>query len=289
MKHYASGRKHKIARIIVSAKQYDENDNPKLEKLIDVLRSFVKENYPDTRFEFIVTPGGFLRFLWPEEFIEWIDVDTANSRKNLQIFYKSAEKAIDTFFKLLDRRTFQRLKEIADYITIGIDSGNKNNGQHIELVAVYDLKREKVIRWTGKFYPTESQKNRLIRIVDLKTHFVKLNRNRVVILGCHDLNVFHPRGQASASPKGWKKRTSTKFRKLCRNFKPDVILQHPHTTDSPMIWNPAWRTIERELPCVKHFASGIKYCDHDFGPPRGSLDKVLEKTKKGDVTDFIYV
>jgi len=42
------------------------------------------------------------------------------------------------------------------------------------------------------------------------------------------------------------------------------------------------------LPCVKHYASGIKYYNND-GTPRGALNKVLEKTKKGDVIDFVYV
>ncbi len=98
-------------------------------------------------------------------------------------------------------------------------------------------------------------------------------------------------------------------------------MQHPHTTDTPNIWNLAWKTVEKEFPYVKHYASGIKYyneyrygldkeadyehrklkrcwscmCkgikyqDKNIGHSRGELNKVLEKTKKGDVIDFVYV
>ena len=116
---------------------------------------------------------------------------------------------------------------------------------------------------------------------------MKLNNQNIVLLGCHDLNVFSLRGQAKANPNGWKRKTANKFKKLCKEFKPEIILQHPHTTDSPNIWNLAWRTVEKELPKVKHFASGIKYFNWK-GKPRGKIEKVLEKTKKGDVVDFYY-
>lgn len=314
--------KHKIARVIVSVKQYKGKGNgePILAELKNVLVSFLQKAYPNMNFEFIVTPGGFLNFTWPSQFAERIDNDVANSKKNLQIFYNAAELKIIEFFNYLGKEIFEKLKETADYFTIGIDSKNPNNGQHIELVAVFDLKKSKVIHWTGKFYPTEGQKRDLIRINDLNTHFIQLNNQKIVILGCHDLNVFSPRGQAVAKPDSWKRKTADKFKELCQKVKPDVILQHPHTTDTPNIWNLAWKTVEKELPYVKHYTSGIKYyndyqygidneadkehrklkrcwsCIHkgikyydkNIGHPRGEPNKVLEKTKKGDVVDFVY-
>ena len=126
----------------------------------------------------------------------------------------------------------------------------------------------------------------MIKVNDLNTHFIQLNGQNIVILGCHDLNVFNPRGQANANPESWKKKIADKFKNMCKEFEPDIILQHPHTTDTPNIWNLAWITLAKELPKVKHFASGIKY--HHSEEPRGKLSAVLEKTKKGDVTDFFY-
>ena len=102
---------------------------------------------------------------------------------------KEANTVIVSFFESLNPATFKKLKETSDYFTIGIDGFNPTNyKQHIELVAIYNLHKEKVIRWTGKFYPTEGQKRNLIKINDLDTHFIELNNQRVVILGCHDLN-----------------------------------------------------------------------------------------------------
>jgi hypothetical protein len=147
------------------------------------------------------------------------------------------------------------------------------------------LKKRKVIRWTGKFYPTEWQKSNLVKINDLGSHFIELNHQKIMILGCHDLNAYNTRGQAVANPKGWKKKTSKKFRGLSKQFYPDIVLQHPHSTDSPRIWRLAWCELERELPSVKHYASGIMY--YEESGERGRLVDVLEKTKKGDVIDFI--
>ena len=281
--------KNKIARIIVSGKQYKDNGEPILAELKNVLVSFVQKAYPNMNFEFIVTPGGFLTFEWPSQFVKRIDSDVANSGENLETFYNAAELNINKFFNHIGKKIFKKLKETADYFTIGVDSKNNKNGQHIELIAIFDLKKSKVIHWTGKFYPTEGQKRDLIKINDLNTHFIQINNQKIVILGCHDLNVFSPRGQAKAKPGSWKRKTANKFKELCQKFKPDIILHHPHTTDTPNIWNLAWKTVEKKLPYVKHYASGIKYYDKNVGHPRGTLNKVLEKTKKGDVIDFIYV
>jgi hypothetical protein len=248
-----------------------------------VIESFLSKTYKKQHFEFVVTPGGFLKFQIPNSVLKhYTEKDT--EEKLLPILKKDAEKTVLNFFKSLPTDTFKKLKETANYVTIGIDGRNPYSYPSdltTELVCVYDLNKEKVIHWTGKFYPVESQKKILIKENDLNTHFIELNNQRVAVLGCHDLNVFNPRGQASASVDGWKRKTSEKFRKLCTEFNPDIILQHPHTTDTPNIWNLAWRTVEKVLPNVRHFASGIMY--HNWrSNPRGDLAKVLAKTKKGD-------
>ena len=65
------------------------------------------------------------------------------------------------------------LSEICNYLTLGIDGVNKNEGtddikikdetikgkkvngaMSIQLVVVYDLKNDKIFHWTGKSYPT---------------------------------------------------------------------------------------------------------------------------------------
>ncbi len=284
-KQNENNRKHKIARLIVTGKQYDKNNNPNISKLEKLLEKFVATEYQKRTYEFILTPGGFLNFDFPDCLQYDLDIKVAE-RQNITLLQKEANSVIVSFFENFNQTTYKKLKETADYFTIGIDGLNPHNDQHIELVAVYDLKKEKVINWTGKFYPTEGQKRDLIKINDLDTHFVELNNQKIVILGCHDLNVFSPRGQANANPEGWRKQLADRFKMKCKKFKPEIILQHPHTTDTEKIWNLAWRSVEKELPYVKHFASGIKY--YNKNGVRGDIDKVFEKTKKGDVTDFYY-
>lgn len=278
-------KNHKIARLVITGNQYDKYGKPDFPKIGKLIEKFLLTEYQNRTYEFILTPGGFLTFDFPESLQYDLDITKAE-KYSIELLKKEANSVIVSFFKSLNPATFIKLKETAAYFTIGIDGFNPINHQAIELVAIYDLQNEKVICWTGKFYPTEEQKMNLIKINDLDTHFVELNNQRIVILGCHDLNVFNPRGQATAKPDGWKKQLADRFKTKCKKFNPEIILHHPHTTDTPNIWNLAWRTVEKELPYVKHFASGIKY--YNRNGVRGNIDKVLEKTKKGDVTDFYY-
>jgi hypothetical protein len=275
---------HKIARLILTGKEHNKSKLLNINRLEKLLSVLITKAYQKQHFKFIQTPGGFLNFDFPEELQTKIDISKAELKVSL--LQSEAEMEVASFFKILSENIYQKLREIADYITIGID-GTNSNGQIIELVAVYDLKKEKVVRWTGKFYPTVEQIAYTIKINDLNTHFIELNGDKVVILGCHDLNIFSPRGQANAgkNKSGWRYKTAQKFKKLCREFSPDIILQHPHTTDYSKIWNGAWNNLEKEFPNVKHFASGIKYF-YPYGSPRGKMDEVLAKTKKGDVIDF---
>jgi very-short-patch-repair endonuclease len=279
--------KHKIARLIVTGKEYDSFGNPNYERLAMLLESFILHFYGKLQFEFIVSPGGFLTFEFPENLHYKINLEYAEDNL-ISIFEKEANITIRDFFEKLPEDTFNKLKNIVDYFTVGIDGYNPINKQKIELVAVYDLKIESVIRWTGKFYPRPEEQNTLIKINDLRNHFIELNNQNVVILGCHDLNVYSPRGQAVARANGWRKQLSNKFKGICSEFKPDIILQHPHKTFSPKNWNLAWDSVREELPSVSHYASGINYQKMKASDTLRPLSKVLEKTKKGDVVDFIF-
>lgn len=276
---------HKIARIIVSDKHYPKNRS--LLKLNKSIEKFVKSNYLINHFEFIVTPGGFLKFDFPEELQIKLEIPKAE-KNNVKKLQSQAEITIIEFFNQLPEGLYDKLTMIANYITIGID-GYNGNDQEIQLVTIYDFKKHKVIRWTGKFYPIEKEKRRLIKINDLDTHFIRLNNQNILILGCHDLNVFSPRGQAVANKDGWRINIAEDFKQKCIDFKPSIVLQHPHHTDSSKIWNLAWKQLEKVLPFVTHYASGISYYNKKTGIPRSSIEKVLDKTKKGDVVDFNYV
>lgn len=125
---------------------------------------------------------------------------------------------------VLDEDLCRKYREVTDYITLGIDSFKEKIstrqdyiGQlHAELVFLKDLRSGRLFK-TGKSYPTSGQESGLVKIVDLKTHFMGLPPGKVLVLGCHDLNVFNPR---SKNAKGWRKEVNRAFRELAQEEKP---------------------------------------------------------------------
>ena len=73
------------------------------------------------------------------------------------------------------------------------------------------------------------------------------------------------------------------MRDLARDFKPTVILHHPHSTDSPRIWRAAWSGARDFLPesdPPRHvWASAIGYYYKDDEGPREALPLVQRLTR----------
>lgn len=264
---------NKIVRIINSGKY----DNKKLTKNLE---NFIKKYYLKSNFDFIVTYGGFLEFKIPFTFNSLNEAE----EKYLPKIYEVAEKEINIFFENINKDLYKKLSNISPYITIGIDGLNKDYYK-VELVAIFDFKKNKVVHWTGKSYPTEQEKNYLIKINDLNSHFIEINKQKILILGCHDLNIYSPRGIAKITEKNFKYNISLELRNSAKNFQPDIVIQHPHYTDSHNIWFSSWNNLVKELQ-VDTFVSGINYYNLN-GKQRVSIDKVLEKTKSGHIDDYI--
>jgi hypothetical protein len=150
----------------------------------------------------LVTPGGFIHFKWADKFTDVIK-DQKESQKIIPALKKLAMRQFKIFGTLCQQRQNKNLQLSIKFITFGIDSNNKdeydNVVQCIQFVALFDTAKSKVIHWTGKSYPTTyDQKCRLIEFEDLKSHFVKVNKETVCLLGCHDLKIFSPRAKAIA-------------------------------------------------------------------------------------------
>jgi hypothetical protein len=164
----------------------------------------------------------------------------------------------------------------------GVDSrkrmitATKNHASepHVELVLLFDARNSRY-RWTGKSYPTSAQEEGLARISHMKTHFVALDDFRkLMILGCHDLNVYNPR---SANAKGWRREVNTRFREIALEEKPICVLYHPHTTVKRRTWLGAWSCLRKTVPSVHLCASAGRYFESDRRQDEyDSLDKVLE-------------
>jgi hypothetical protein len=242
----------------------------------------------DKKVDCLITCGAFLRFDIPDSITNIGDPKFPNQNE----FARITSLAKKQCQNLLDDELRKRLKKFTDYITIGVDSKKDKisissvsiRELHTEMVVLFDLNTNKYFL-TGKSYPTVGQENGLVRFQDLKTHIIKLPIGKVMILGCHDLNAFNPRGRANVT-KEWRKQVNESFHDLVKKEQPDLVLHHPHTTDSSKIWTSAWNELIRLTPNIKRYLSAGRFYN-DKGTPRSLLSDVLEKTKHGKTVDFI--
>jgi hypothetical protein len=236
--------------------------------------------------KFLITSGGFNKetafpSLWNGG-LGW-----QSTTNDLNLLIPDAEKALRS--QILTPRVRESAKKKIDVITIGVDLGGNPPSKHAELVAVYEVSSGQT-RWTGKSYPTGDQENSLVHVIDINTHLLNLADERVLVLGCHDLNIFSKRSQAN-STKISRKQRSRCFRELIRIFDPTVILHHPHRTDTSKTWQHAWSQINRELHSIKAYASAIAYYhlnNDQLCEPRMGLNELLNKTQGGlPCEDFV--
>jgi hypothetical protein len=176
----------------------------------------------------------------------------------------------------------------AEVVTIGIDLLDGEDLVRAELVAVFDVAARALVRWTGKSYPTIREENTLVHLVDLDSHFLEIAGERALVLGCHDLNMFNPRGHANQSPTGNRRARCDEMKRKVTRFGPTVVLQHPHSTDTPNIWRMPWLSLARSAPTVRAWASGIAHFNWDR-EPRATLESVLRLTKSAasEVRDIV--
>ncbi|NLW35975.1 MAG: hypothetical protein GXY80_10925 [Syntrophorhabdus aromaticivorans] len=183
--------------------------------------------------------------------------------------------------RVVTKPVFDAARDKVDVLTIGIDLFSGQDRNHIELVAVFDMRAAKLVRWTGKSYPTSDQEKWLVQVVNLDTHLLSIAGERVLVLGCHDLNMYNPRGRENQNPGGSRRERCDEMRAKVKKFQPSVVLHHPHSTDTPNIWNTAWNSLRGKIPNVKAWASGICYYNYRNEAPRASLERVLKSTQGG--------
>lgn len=229
----------------------------------------------------IQTPGGFL---FDYQNLELIQTGLNSKKSDFTKVVKNSEKFLKKF---LTDELVKILSVKADFATFGVDIFDTNSKKHAELVATFNVKKGEFKYWTGKSYPVNNQVNTLLYCVDLDSHFQHLNETPVLVLGCHDLNIFSPRSRRSCSAGTYKGKIISKMQKFCDKFKPQVVLQHPHSTDSPRIWSTAWSGIRKYIPSVKVYSAGIHYANVHGGATRQPLERVLSSTAVGKVENTI--
>ena len=276
--------KSEIARIII-AKNWDGSPRDCKKLMTDLCKSWPS----DRKVKYIITPGGFLQFDWPKTVTENNVKNNKNPpKKVLDDLFQEGEKFAR---KIIDRNLREKLSKITEYLTLGVDSYkpiislNQNPiGQpHVELVFLFDLKAN-IIYHTAKSYPTSGQENSLIINNNLKSHFIKLpDGEKVMLLGCHDLNIFNNRNMKNTN--AWRKNMKIDFRNLSKKFIPDIVLQHPHTTDTSKTWTSGISGLQKILPTLENFASAGRFFRE--GGTRYPIYSVLDKTRIGITYDVI--
>ena len=262
-----------------------------------LLRAFADNRWPGKAL-FAVTPGGFLQAPFPYDWEGrrgW-----SSGPKDFRALLGYAREAVD---EVLTQDVLDAARRRAQFLTLGVDlndpSGKRKmdrqaRGTHAELVAIVDVERGEPARWTGKSYPVSWQERTLVQEADLESHLFRCGDERVLVLGCHDLNMFSARSKANLKVGSERYRRSKRMRRLARSFKPTIVLHHAHSTDSPRIWSTPWSGARELLPRyrgVRHvWASGIGYYygdDPPRGEPRGELCDVRRSTRccEGHVID----
>ena len=260
--------------------------SPNFDMARQMLRQAVDDHrWPLSRVLFSVTPGGFLQGRMPPEYgglAGW------HSRPcDFRSLIPTAEKAI---WEVLDKDTCAKLRERAHFLTVGVDlvpegesKKGGGTGTRAELVAVVDLDERVVVRWTGRSYPESGQEERvLVREPCLKSHMLCMARQRLLVLGCHDLNMFSARAQDRA--KGKRHQCWREMVDISCRFGPTMAFHHPHQTDDVRTWKQGWTGL---LQCAQKnatYASGIAYFPDlpRHHKARHPLEDVLRSTKSGD-------
>jgi hypothetical protein len=229
---------------------------------------------------FMITPGGFLQSELPSGLSGrsgWNSV-----AGDFRLIQRAAESVVR---RVVTPRVLKAAIGKADSLTIGIDLSDAA-GIHAELVAFVRISDGKILRWTGKSYPTAFQASTLIQVVNLQSHCLRFEGDRVLILGCHDLNMFSPRGWSNQLPGGDRRKRCRSMRSLVSEFRPTVVLQHPHTTDSPRVWLLPWASLTKSCRTIHDWASGI--CFYNKGGVRSTLGKVTAATRGSEGLDFAF-
>lgn len=230
--------------------------------------------------DYFITPGGFLNFEWPANLI--VDDVKKPTKSEINLLLSAAAEVCNQFlYQFADHS----LAEKFHFLTLGIDSECEKTGQQAELIMLKDLQTGRD-RWTGKSYPTSDQESLLVCFDDLSSHLIKTQSDKLLVLGCHDLNLLSNRALANTSIGSWRNGRILEFRKLAKAFRPRIALQHPHTADTPRIWSTAWSGLLQALPSVMIYVGAGRWYN-PFGSQRGEIFETLRRTARGPVSTIL--
>lgn len=248
--------------------------------------------------EFTVLPGGFIIDKFPAQLADSIESGWNSRAEGFETLTKLGEECIH---RVLTDDVIAGLAGRTRFLTLGIDLRHMADAKtgkkaikniSVELVAVIKVTKRKatIVAWTGKSYPTYGQQHSLVHVIDLDTHCIRVDGLRILVLGCHDLNMFSARAWANQKSGSMRRKRCARMRSIAKKFDPTIVIQHPHQTDSSRIWQTAWSGVKKVLPSVEQGLSGIVYLPaYGCTAEREELPVVLERTKFGPQIEDVVI
>ena len=284
-------RRPLVVRIVVEGSPSKSNAGARAM----LMQAFEPKNWPIPAkpVPFAVTPGGFVNARFPR---------SCDGRRGWDSGPEDFKKLVPCMKKALrnvvTEEVLRAARPRAEFLTVGVDLSNGSvksstsryaSDTHAEMVAVVNIGSGRIVRCTGKSYPVRWQERTLVQEADLESHLFRWGEKHVLVLGCHDLNMFSNRSYANQRPNKPLRKRCDEMRELVERFKPEIILHHPHSTDSPRIWSTAWGGARQKLPCGHTYASGIAYYNQKGNEPRRCFNDVRAGTRCCDshVSDVI--
>ena len=232
---------------------------------------------------YLIFPGGTIHFS-----LENIEAMKPGWNTDEQAIRLCERAAHDAVMGSIDATMSKKLNEVADFVSVGVDTVNsKRCPTSAEMVVVFSTKDRRVVGVTGKSYPIKEQEKTLLRVSDIQSHFMRVGGDRLLVLGCHDLNVFSPRVHANVGQGSNRATVIHEFIRLTKAFKPTVVLQHPHMTDSSHIWKQGWSGIRQQLPLVKVYASALRVHSGKNKSPLSAIRRCTASCQQL-VVDILY-
>lgn len=197
-----------VVRIVVHGWTYwrGQQDN-RSEARSMLLDAFASDLWPPVAVAVTITPGGFIRTRLPCRYDGARGWDS--KEPDLHKLVPQAEAAVNG---VISGDVLEMAARRTKLLTLGIDLNVQRQKEerlednhnckprcpfpctHAELVAVLDTASGKVVRWTGKSYPVDEQQHTLVHVKDLRTHFLDVLGERLLVL---DLNLLIDRGRPS--------------------------------------------------------------------------------------------
>src|ERR1044071_6092883 len=176
------GRSH-IARFSISGGLPDNMERSK-----SILFGALSQWPRGTSAKYLLICGGFVQATWPL-------VTFDHSANDITDTAALTSEAVALSSRLMTDRIVEPVSDKIQYIAFGIDfEERQSRGRRAEVAVIYDLKMRRAYV-TGKSLLRSGQRRTVQFGID--THCMHIDGERILVLVCHDLNLFHPRAFAS--------------------------------------------------------------------------------------------